>query len=220
MGKKLIVKEFNGEGRVRDATYVEFERTFGFHQGRYRVQLADKPSIPFGEKKWERSWYKEVVDDSILLTHHTVRTPEMLLKNTDCETLIMKLDQGSMRKNFNKYGWYERVYVDSRGNVDEYEIEEDGKKLTLQVPRILGTMKYRNVLSGVIEHELNHTYIANEALLKRVWTPPDHMCIYIEYCISTEVWYQYARQYNEWNQQIRFLDEELGLEEVCICVKD
>ena len=33
MGRKLIVKEYQGEGRVRDATYVEFERTFGFYQG-------------------------------------------------------------------------------------------------------------------------------------------------------------------------------------------
>ena len=27
--KDLIIKAFDGEGRVRDATFVEFERTFG-----------------------------------------------------------------------------------------------------------------------------------------------------------------------------------------------
>ena len=55
MGKDLIVKEFDGEGRVRDATFVEFERTFGRHKGRYRVQLADRPETPFGEHDWKRN---------------------------------------------------------------------------------------------------------------------------------------------------------------------
>ena len=98
--------------------------------------------------------------------------------------------------------------------------EENGATVVLEVPRMLETMQYRNIKTGAIEYDLNHTYISNEVLLKRVWTPKEDSYNYIEYCIATEVWMCYARQYNEWNQQIRFLDEELGLEEVCMCVKD
>ena len=214
MVKDLIVKEFDGEGKVRGATYVEFRRDFGFHRGHYRVQLADKPNVPFGEKKWERGWYKEVLEASTLLSHHSIRNPKMLLENEECESIILKMDQGTYRKNYNKYGWYERVFVDDKGNIDEYEVEENGKTVKLDVPRLVETMKFRNIKTGAIELEMTHTYIVNEVLQRRAWTPPITMFIYIEYCIATEIWYNYARQYNEWHKQIRFLDSELGFEEV------
>ena len=219
MVKDLIIKAFDGEGRVRDATFVEFERTFGKHRGHYRVQLADRPEAPFGELEWKRKWYQKVIEDSILLTHHSIRTPKMLFDNEDCDSIILKMDQQSLRKNYNRYGWYERVFVDKSGNVNEYEVEENGKTVTLEVPKLQETMKYRNLKTGAIEYELTHKYIADEALLKRAWTPVASKFVYIEYCIATEVWMCYARQFNTWHKEVRFLAEELG-EEVSLSRND
>ena len=218
MGKKVIVKEYDGEGMVRDATYVEFKRAFGFHQGTYRVQMADKPEIPFGEHAWERKWYEGLLKESVQVGHHKVRTPSMMFENEECETLILKLDQGNLRKNYNKYGWYERVFMDPEGNVATYVVGEKGNERTLHVPRTVSNMVYRNIKTSAIEHEMTHSYIVAEVLANRIWAPPDHKSAYIEYCIAHEVWLNYARQYNEWQKQIRFLDEELGVEEVFVCV--
>ena len=44
------VLEYDGEGKVRGATFVEFRRDFGFHKGHYRVQMADEPKLPFGDR--------------------------------------------------------------------------------------------------------------------------------------------------------------------------
>ena len=218
MGKSVIVKEYDGEGLVRDATFVEFKRNFGFHKGTYRVQMADAPEIPFGEFAWERNWWEGVLKESVQVSHHKVRTPSMMFENVECETLILKLDQGSLRKNFNKYGWYERVFKDKEGHVNTYKVGEKGNERTLYVPRTVSNMFYRNIKTNVVELEMTHDYIVEEVKANRIWAPPDHKSMYIEYCIAHEVWRSYARQFNEWQRQIRFLNEELGVEEVFVCV--
>ena len=173
------VLEYDGEGKVRGGTFVEFRREFGFHRGTFRVQLADPPELPFGEKPWYRQWYKNVLEHSTLVTHHSVRTPPMLVQDESLHTFILKLDQGSYRKNYNQYGWYERVFMDAEGHVNEWEEKENGETVVKQVPKNPKTLKYRNIKTDVIEHELTHAYIVAEVLLKHVWTPPDEMCLYI-----------------------------------------
>ena len=213
-----IVLEYDGEGMVRGATFVEFRRDFGFHQGHYRVQMADPPELPFGDKPWYREWYKNVLEHSTLVTHHVVRTPPMLVTDESLHTFIMKLDQPNLRKNYNQYGWYERVYMDKQGHIDEWTEKENGKTVVRQVPRTTETLRYRNIKTDEIEHELTHAYIAVEVSRKRVWAAPDDMCLYIEYNISVEVYRMYARQYNTWNSKYRFLNAELGLSEVWLCL--
>ena len=207
------VLEYDGEGKVRGATFVEFSREFGFHRGKYRVQLADPPGLPFGEKPWYRQWYKNVLEQSTLVTHHSVRTPPMLVQDEGLHAFILKLDQGSYRKNYNQYGWCERVFMDAEGHVDEWEEKENGETVVKQVPKNPKTLKHRNIKTEVIEHELTHAYIVTEVLLKHVWAPPDEMCLYIEYNIGMEVHRMYARQYNTWNSKYRFLNAELGFSE-------
>ena len=88
--------KYEGEGMVRGATFVEFTRAFGFHKGHYRVQMADAPVVPFGDRPWHREWYKTVLGHSIEVTHHSVRTPNMLVDNDDFQTLVVKLDRSSV----------------------------------------------------------------------------------------------------------------------------
>ena len=210
--------KYEGEGMVRDATFVEFTRTFGFHKGHYRVQMADAPVVPFGDRPWHRDWYKTVLGHSIQATPHSVRTPKMLVDNDDFQTVIIKQDQQTYRKNYDRYGWYERVYVDALGHVNEYSIQEKGKAVNKQVPRDVKHMKFQNIKSGALEHDIDHAYIVAEVSKGRVWTPPSDMCLYVEYCVGTEVWRNYARAYNNWDRKIRFLREGLGLPEVCLCM--
>jgi hypothetical protein len=217
MGKSVIVKEYNGEGHVRGATFVEFKRTFGFNKGTYRIQMADAPEIPFGEYVWERSWWEGVLRDTVRVSHHKVRTPSMMFESEECETLILKLDQGGLRKNFDKYGWYERVFKDKEGHVNTHKVGEKGDERTLFVPRTVSNMFYRNIKTNVVELDMDHDYIVGEVKANRIWAPPENKSLVIEYCIAYEVWRGYARQFNEWQRQIRFLNEELGVEEVFVC---
>ena len=101
---EVIELKHQGEGMVRDAAFVEFERKFGFHQGRYRVQMADAPVVPFGDRPWHREWYKTVLGHSIQVTHHSVRTSHMLVENDDFQTLVIKLDRSSWHQNYDRYG--------------------------------------------------------------------------------------------------------------------
>jgi len=217
MGKSVIVKEYNGEGHVRGATFVEFKRTFGFNKGTYRIQMADAPEIPFREFAWERNWWEGVLKDSVQVSHHKVRTPSMMFESEECETLILKLDQGSLRKNYDKYGWYERVFKDKEGHVNTYKVGKGSEERTLFVQRTVSNMYYRNIKTNVVELDMDHDYIVAQVKAKRIWAPPGNKALYIEYCISHEVWRGYARQFNEWQMQIRFLNEELGVEEVFVC---
>ena len=137
--------KYQGEGMVRDATFVEFTRTFRFHKGHYRVQMADAPTAPFGDKPWHREWYKVVLGHSIQATTHSVRTPKMLVDNDDFQTVIIKLDKQTWRRNYDRYGWYERVFVDALGHINEYSVQERGKAVSKQVPRDLQHMKFQNI---------------------------------------------------------------------------
>ena len=209
-----IVLEHDGEGKVRGATFVEFKREFGFHKGEYRVQMADEPELPFGDRPWYRKWYTNALEHSTLVTHHSVRTPPMLVQDATLHTIIMKLDQGHLRKNYDKYGWYERVFVGVQGHIDQWEEKENGKLVKKQVPQNPKTLKYRNIKTDVIEHELTHAYIVAEVLQEHVWSPPDDMCLWIDYNIGMELYRLYARQFNLWQHKYRFLKAELGLPEV------
>ena len=209
-----IVLEYDGEGKVRGATFVEFKRDFGFHKGEHRVQMADEPELPFGDRPWHRKWYTNALEHSTLVTHHSVRTPPMLVQDATLHTIIMKLDQGHLRKNYDKYGWYERVFVDVQGHVDQWEEKENGKIVMKQVPRNPKTLKYRNIKTDVIEHELTHAYIVAEVLQGHVWSPPGDFINWIDYNVGMGVYRMYVRQYNAWRTRYRFLNAELGLSEV------
>ena len=77
----------------------------------------------------------------------------MLVDNDDFQTVIIKQDQQTYRKNYDRNGWYERVYVDALGHVNEYSIQEKGKAINRQVPRDVKHMKFQNIKSGVLEHD-------------------------------------------------------------------
>jgi hypothetical protein len=196
--KAGVVLKSKTSGVINGAEMVDVKRKT--HEGVFSVQVATEPEMPEGVKGFYADWFKQYIIDGLLLEVKYLKTKNECAQNAMAEYVIC-LETGT---GFKKYGFYQRVFVNSDGAIDNSDGDKSGDNV-----------HYLNLWTGAVDSTCNFESPTVWARSKKVWFSTQQDLPKIQYVLGAEAYQVYCREWNGWMALYHCTNKELKLE-VCV----
>ena len=162
-------------------------------EGLYYVQVADHPVPDIEGREWWYKWFELIVEKStMLLPLAGVRTEEGCALNEKARFLAFK-ERGGI--GFRRYGFYERVFVDDKGEI----IKEPSKEQMLPAK-----MRYVNMYTMEQCEVTTFESVKSAAKGESVWYFEGADVAFVRYELQMEVYKIYVDSWHNWAERLGF----------------
>ena len=162
-------------------------------EGLYYVQVADHPVPDIEGRQWWHKWFENIVEKpNMLLPLADVRSDKGCALNDKARFLGFKEQNGI---GFRKYGFYERVFVDEKGEI----IKDPSKEQMLPA-----NMRYVNMYTMQQCDVTTYESVKSAAESGSVWYFEGADVAFVRYELQMETYKIYVDSWHGWAKRLGF----------------